>query len=150
MKFINRFFLALNKWPSLNKCCIRAVFILLKLRPEPAAPNAFSSELSVSQHTHTHTHTQRRVNSALPTQEFILTQLMHYQLIPGNSKQPGLRPCSHVLLVIRSHTFVFLHLFVSVTEQVSCFTAKGAWPSRFLPAPCQPATPRRYFGTPGC
>lgn len=54
MKFINRFSLALNKWPSLYNCCVRVVFILLKLRPESTAANAVSSELSVSQHTHTH------------------------------------------------------------------------------------------------
>lgn len=60
---------------------------------------------------------------------------MHYQLIPGSWKQPGLRLRSHVLPVIRSHTFVFLHLFVSVTEQVSCFTAKGAPTVSFPPSP---------------
>lgn len=81
----------------------------------------------------------------MPTQEFILTQLMYYQLIPGNSKQPGLRPCSHMLLVIRSHSFVFLHLFVSVTEQVSCFTAKGALTISFPPSPVPACYSKELF-----
>lgn len=100
-----------------------------------------------------HTHTKESYQQALQTHSFILTQLIHYHLIPGNSKQPGHGPHLHMLLVIRGYTFVFMHLFVSVTEQVSWFTAKGVLTVWFPPSPaltsCEPASLKSYFGTAG-
>ena len=51
-KIISHFSLALNNCHLLNNCCLTVLFILLKSRPESTAPNAHSSELSVSQHAH--------------------------------------------------------------------------------------------------
>lgn len=58
-----------------------------------------------------------------------------------------------MLLVIRNHTFVFMHLFVSVTEQVSWFTAKHSLATSFSLSPvsaiCTLAPSKGNFGTAG-
>lgn len=128
MKFINHFSPALNKWPSLHNYCIRVVFIFLKLRPEPTAPNALSSEC-ISAHTQAH---KGELTAGLADTGVYLSTA---NALPANSwKSKAARsqtPLTRVACDKKPHFCISAS--VSITEQVSCFTAKGAL-SRFLPA----------------
>lgn len=105
MKFINHFSLALNKCPSPSNCCVIVVFILFKSRPESTAPNALSSELSVSQHAHTH---QRELPAGFADTQFYLNTA---NTLPPNSwKFKAARsrtPLTHVACDKRPHFCIY-------------------------------------------
>jgi len=144
MKFINH-----SSWPFteqlLCNSCLHPVEVEISIYSTRCS---FFRAACISVHTH-----KRQLTASLADTQFYLNAA---NTLPANSwKFRAARSGTPLTRVVcdKSHSFVFMHLFVSATEQVSCFTAKYVLTVSFPPSPvsasCKPASPKSYFGTAG-